>query len=241
MKIEGKNAVYELLKTDKTIDKILLENGSKDETSRKIKDMARERGVKVQFADRSALSKESETGKCQGVIAYTSDFRYTETEDILAAAKAGNGFLVALAGVEDVHNLASVLRVCECAGVDGVIIPARRSAAVTDDVVRISAGAANHVKVARVTNLNAELDKIKEAGYWVTGAEADGEDIYRADLTGNVCIVIGGEDSGIPQLTKKKCDRIVALPMHGKVNSLNASVACGITVYEVLRQRTQRG
>ena len=237
MKVEGRNAVYELLKTDKTIDKLLVENGVKDAPSLRVLSLAKEKKIKIQYLERSALHKESETGKCQGFIAFTTDYRYYDLDEILTAAEEKDGFLVMLAGIEDPHNLGSVLRVAECAGVDGVIVPVRRSAAVTDAVIRISEGAANHVKVARVTNLNAAIDRVKEAGYWVTGAELGGEDIYSSNLTGKLCLVIGGEDSGIPRLTKEKCDHVVTLPVLGSVNSLNASVACGIVVYEALRQR----
>ena len=237
MKIEGRNAVYELLKTDKTVDKLLTEDGLRDERRSAILALCKERKIKVQFVSRSVMQKESETGKCQGYIAYTSEFRYSELEEIIAAANQAEGMVVALAGVEDPHNLGSILRVCECAGVSGVILPQRRSVAVTDTVIRVSEGAATHVKVARVTNLNQALETLQENGFWVTGAELGGDNIYQADLTGKLCIVIGGEDSGIPRLTKEKCDRIVTLPMFGSVNSLNASVACGIVLYECVRQR----
>ncbi|MBQ5802293.1 MAG: 23S rRNA (guanosine(2251)-2'-O)-methyltransferase RlmB [Clostridia bacterium] len=237
MKVEGRNAVFELLKTDKTVDKLLVENGQKDDACRRILALAKDKKIKVQFLDRTALYKESETGRCQGFIAYTTDYEYADLADILSATEEKDGFIVLLAGVEDPHNLGSVIRVCECAGVDGIIIPARRAATVTDNVLRISEGAANHMKIARVTNVNAAIDTLKDAGYWITGAELGGEDIYRADLTGKLCVVIGGEDTGIPRLTKEKCDRVVTLPVMGKVNSLNASVACGIVVYEALRQR----
>ena len=142
-----------------------------------------------------------------------------------------------LDGVEDPHNLGSVIRVCECAGVDGLIIGKRRSASVTDAVMRISEGSANHLKIARVTNLNSALDEIKKANIWAYALELGGSDIYKNKLTGRICMVIGGEDTGVNELTKKKCDAHISIPMYGNVNSLNASVACGIGVFEALRQR----
>ena len=140
----------------------------------------------------------------------------------------------------DPHNLGSIIRVCECAGADGIIIGKDRSASVNDTVMRVSAGALNHVKVARVTNVNKAIDQLKENGYWVYGAEVGGSNVYKSDLSGKICLVIGGEDSGVKRLTKEKCDGIISIPMFGKVNSLNASVACGIAVYEVVRQRTSK-
>jgi 23S rRNA (guanosine2251-2'-O)-methyltransferase len=142
--------------------------------------------------------------------------------------------------ISDPHNLGSIIRVAECGGVDGIIIPERRSAQVNDTVMRISEGGANHVKIARVVNLNTALDKLKDNGFWVTGAELGGEDLYKADLTGKLCLVIGSEGFGIRKLVKENCDRIVTIPLYGKVNSLNASVACGIVLFEALRKRNGR-
>ncbi|MBQ9486138.1 MAG: 23S rRNA (guanosine(2251)-2'-O)-methyltransferase RlmB, partial [Clostridia bacterium] len=135
------------------------------------------------------------------------------------------------------HNLGSIIRVCECAGVDGVVITKDRSASVNDTVMRVSEGALNHIKVARVVNVNSAIKELKNNGYWVFGAELGGGDMYKTDLTGKIVIVIGGEDSGVKRLTKENCDGIISIPMFGKVNSLNASVACGVVVYEAVRQR----
>lgn len=238
MKIEGKNSVRELLRSKKTIDKILIANGLRDEESKNLLNVIKSSGAKYQFADKSVLDKESAGRRHQGFIAYVSDYKYAELDDILtAAADKGDAFLVMLDGVEDPHNLGSVIRVCECAGVDGLIIGKRRSASVTDAVMRISEGSANHLKIARVTNLNSALDAIKKAGFWAYAIELGGSDIYKNELTGRICMVIGGEDSGVNELTRKKCDAHVSIPMYGQVNSLNASVACGIGVFEALRQR----
>ena len=235
MKIEGRNAILELLKTDKTVDKLLMQKGAEGSAGR-IFAMAREKGIRVQFADAKALDRESETGRHQGVIAYVSDYVYADL-DVLLEKKEKPRFVIVCDGVEDVHNLGSILRVAECAGADGVIIPKNKSAQVTGAVVRISEGAANHLPVARVAGVNYAVDKLKESGYWVYGLEADGEDLYACDLTGDIALVVGGEDSGIAALTRKKCDKILSLPLRGQVNSLNASVALGIAAYEAVRQR----
>lgn len=237
MKTEGRNAVLELLKTGKNIEKILMEKGGQGSLS-VIFAEARKKEIRVQYVDKSVLDKESVTKHHQGVIAYTGEYEYFEIEDIIAEKKSEKGgFILLCDGIQDVHNLGSILRVAECSGADGVVIPKTNSACVNESVVRISAGAAEHVKVARVTNLNQTIDYLKDNGYWVYGLEADGEEIYRENLTGNIALVVGGEDSGVKRLTREKCDKVLSLPMYGKVNSLNASIALGVACYEVVRQR----
>ncbi len=239
MKIIGKNAVAELIKTDKTVDKILVMNGMRDDASRNLVKEAKNRGFKVQFAEKAVLDKECESKRHQGFIAYTSDFVYTELEDLLSSVlDKPNAFIVVADGIEDPHNLGSIIRVCECAGVDGLVIGKHRSAQVTDSVMRISEGSANHLKISRVVNINNALEKIKEAGLWAYALELGGSDIYKTDLKGKLCLVIGGEDTGVNKLTKQKCDGVITIPMSGKVNSLNASVALGVGVFEAVRQRS---
>lgn len=237
MKVEGRNSVYELLKTDKEIDKVLVQKDLKDEASKRLINVIRSHKVKVQLVDKYVIEKESESKRSQGFIAFVSDYKYFELEDVIEACEDKDGLVVVLNEILDPHNLGSIIRVCECAGADGIIIGKDRSASVSDTVMRISAGALNHVKVAKVTNINTAIDKLKENGFWVYGAEVGGGNIYKSNLTGKICLVIGGEDSGVKRLTKEKCDGIISIPMFGKVNSLNASVACGIAVYEVVRQR----
>ncbi|MBR7100365.1 MAG: 23S rRNA (guanosine(2251)-2'-O)-methyltransferase RlmB [Clostridia bacterium] len=237
MKTEGRNAVFELLKTDKSIEKILMEKGAQGSLSRIFAE-ARKKNIRVQFLDKPALDKESVTGRHQGVIAYTAEYEYYDLEDIISEKKSSSGgFIVLCDGVQDVHNLGSVLRVAECAGADGVVIPKVNSASVNESVIRISAGAAEHIKVARVTNLNSAIDTLKQNGYWIYALEADGEDIYRENLTGSIALVVGGEDSGVKRLTREKCDKTLSMPIFGKVNSLNASIALGVACYEAVRQR----
>lgn len=237
MKIQGRNAVFELLKTGKTIDKILLEKNPQGSLN-KIFAEARSKGIRVQFVDKKVLDKESPDGRHQGVIAFSTDYKYASIDDILGAT-AENGLIILCDGVEDVHNLGSIIRVAECVGANGVIIPSTNSASVTEAVIRISAGAAEHMRVAKVTSINRAIDELKKAGYWLYALEADGKSIYETDLTGNVALVIGGEDSGVKRLTREKCDYCISLPLKGKVNSLNASVALGVAAYEVLRVRSK--
>lgn len=237
MKTEGRNAVIELLKTGKNIEKIMLEKGAQGSVS-VIFAEARKKNIRVQFVDRQVLDKESETRHHQGVIAFTTEYEYFDLEDIIAEKKSEKGgFIVLCDGIEDVHNLGSILRVAECAGADGVVIPKSGCASVTESVIRISAGAAEHIKVAKVANLNQAVEKLQKEGYWVYALEAGGEDIYKENFQGNVALIVGGEDSGVKRLTKEKSDKILSIPLQGKVNSLNASVALGIAAYEVVRNR----
>lgn len=240
MKVEGRNAIYELLKTDKEIDKVLVRKDLIDEASKRLINVIKSHKIKIQPVDKYVIEKESEGKRSQGFIAFTSDYKYFDLEDVIDAAKDKDGFVILLNEVLDPHNLGSIIRVAECAGVDGVVITKDRSASVNDTVMRISEGALNHLKVARVVNVNQAIDKLKANGYWIFAAELGGEDIYKTDLTGKICLIIGGEDSGVKRLTKEKCDGIVSIPMFGKVNSLNASVACGIAVYEAVRQRKEK-
>ncbi len=237
MKVEGRNSVYELLKTDKEIDKILVRKDLQDQPSKRLINIIRSHKIKMQLVDKTVIEKESDSGHSQGFIAYTSDYKYFDIDDVIEGAKDKDGLVIILNEILDPHNLGSIIRVCECAGVDGLIIGKDRSCAVSDTVMRISQGAVNHVKIARVTNINNAIEKMQANGYWVYGAEADGGSVYKTDLKGKICLVIGGEDSGVKKLTKQKCDGIISIPMHGKINSLNASVACGIVVFEAMRQR----
>ena len=237
MTVEGKNAVSELLKTQKTIDKVMVQNGLRDGESRKLVNDLREAGVKIAFADKSVLDKQCKSGRHQGFIAFVSDFEYAYLDEMIENSKDRDCFFLVLDGIEDPHNLGSIIRVAECGGLDGIVIGKHRSASVTDTVMRISEGGANHVAIAKETNINASIEKLKEAGVWVYGLELGGSDLYKTNLKGRIAIVIGGEDTGINRLTKQKCDGVVSIKMHGKINSLNASVATGVAVFEALRQR----
>lgn len=239
MKYEGKNACREALRTEKTIDKLLVQNGIED---REIVELAKKRGVKIQFCNKQVLDEQSETKKHQGVILFASDFVYSSVEEIVESTKnRGEDLLILiLDGIEDPHNLGSILRVAECSGVSGVIIPKHRAVSVNETVAKVSAGAVSRVKVARVTNINDEIKKLKEQGVFVFVADMDGESMYRANLTGDIALVVGSEGFGVSELTRKLSDGIISIPMFGKINSLNASVSAGIVTYEAIRQRMQR-
>ena len=239
MKVEGKNAVRELLKTNRTVEKLLVENGLNDYESKRLIESAKKNRIVVSYVDKKILDKESESKKHQGFIAYVTDFKYTDIEDIVSSADE-NSLIVLADEVSDPHNLGSIIRVLECAGADGLIITERRSATVNDTVMRISEGAANHLKIAKEANINDAIDYLKENGFWVYGAEIGGESIYDTDFSGKTAIVVGSEGFGIKRLTKEKCDKIITIPMRGKVNSLNVSVACGIAVFEAVRKKNAK-
>ena len=239
MKIQGRNAVLELLKTGKNIDKILIEKNPQGSLNAIFAE-GRKKNIRVQFVDRKALDRESEDKRHQGVMAFSTDFEYASLDDILGATEVNDGLIIVCDGIEDVHNLGSVIRVAECAGAKGVIIPSNNSACVTEAVIRISAGAAQHMPVVKVNSLTHAVDRLKKSGYWLYALEADGQSVYDTNLSGNVALVIGGEDSGVRRIIKEKCDFTVSLPLKGKVNSLNASVALGIAAYEVLRRRLEK-
>lgn len=236
----GKNAVKELFASGKKIERLYVLKGAHDLGF--FIDSAKERKIRVDFCDKKQMDKLGGDLRHQGVIALTEDFRYGTIEDIYDKAKQKGEklFVVLLDGVEDPHNLGSILRVAECAGAHGVIIPERRSAAVNETVVRISAGAANHIIVAKVGNINDAIRKLKDDFVNVYCADMGGESVYDQHLCEDTAIVIGSEGFGVKELTSKLCDKAVSLPQLGKVNSLNASVACGIICYEVVRQRCSK-
>lgn len=238
MKVEGRNAVFEAIKSGRTIDRLLVQKGAKDPLIAE----AKKRGMKIFFREKEALDRESVTGKHQGFIAEITDYKYSELSDLLEVARTRNQppFIIILDGVEDPHNLGSIIRVAECAGAHGIVIPRHRSVSVNETVIKVSAGAAAHVAVAKVTNVNDAIDELKKQGLWVYCADMDGASVYETDLTGPVALVIGGEGEGVKRLTRAKCDGAVALPLLGKVNSLNASVATGAIVYERVRQTIVR-
>ncbi len=241
MKIEGKNPVRELINAEGNIEKIMIADGTSDSELRLIQKIARDKGIKVEFVDRRALDKKSETGHHQGVIAIQSEFAYAELSEILKNVKKDDKdmLFIILDEINDPHNLGSIIRVAECAGATAVIIPNRRSATVNETVIRTSAGATAHIPVIKVANINSAIEELKENGVWVYALDMDGEVMYDANLTGNIGLVVGGEGSGVKPLTRKLCDDIISIPMFGKVNSLNASVSAGIGIYEVIRQRTR--
>ncbi|AGA67960.1 rRNA methylase, putative, group 3 [Desulfitobacterium dichloroeliminans LMG P-21439] len=238
--VYGRNAVWELLQSGKPVNKLLFQS---EGTGGRFQDMvshARGQQIPFQFVDKVALDRLTEKAKHQGVLAYASPREYAEVEDILALAKEKEEdlFILVLDEVEDPHNLGALIRTADAAGVHGVIIPKRRSVSLTSTVAKTSAGAIEHVLVARVGNLVQTLKDLQKAGCWVSGAEAGGTEVYRSDLTGPRVIVVGSEGKGLSRLVKETCDEIISLPMRGQINSLNASVAGSILLYEVVRQRS---
>ena len=241
--IEGKNAVMEALRAGRPLDKIFLARGSRDRALGFIASNAKNAGIPVTECDRRKLDAMSATGGAhQGVIAMAAAREYCSLEDILDHARSlgQDPFVVVCDGLEDPRNLGAVIRCAECAGVHGVVIPRHHSAGVTAAADKASAGAAEHMLIARVANLPAALQELKKQGLWVYGAEADGESkLWHTDMKGPVCLVIGSEGQGLGRLVRENCDFIMNIPMAGKVNSLNASVAAAILLYEVVRQRNE--
>lgn len=239
--IEGRNAVTEALRAGVNIDKIYLLKGEKDAALGHIASTAREKGIVVVDADRRKLDGMSRTHSHQGVIAMAAVREYASVEDILAAAaeKGEKPLIVVCDEISDPHNLGAIIRTADAAGAHGIIIPKRRSAGLTAVVGKTSAGAVAHVPVARVPNLTACLKDLKEQGIWVFGADMNGTTgLYKADLRGPAALVIGSEGEGMSRLVAETCDFIVSIPMFGKINSLNASAAAAVLLYEAVRQRT---
>ena len=239
--IEGRNAVIEALRAGRAIDKLYINKGEVDKTLGHIASSARDKGIVVVECDRRKLDFMSQTHAHQGVIALCAVRDYCTVEELFAVAEERGEppFFVVCDEISDGHNLGAIIRSAECAGVHGVIIPKRRSAGLTAVVDKASAGAAEHMAVARVPNIPAALQELKQRGVWVYGTAADGEkDLWHTDFSGPVALVIGSEGDGMVRLVRESCDFIVSLPMKGRVSSLNASAAAAITLYEILRQRS---
>lgn len=238
--VEGRNAVLELLESDRDINKIYISDGEKHGSINKIIALAKEKKVILNEISRAKLSQMAQTENHQGVIAIVPPFNYCEIEEILDLAKnrKENPFVLILHGIEDPHNLGSIIRTAETAGVHGIIIPKRRAATVNSTVAKVSAGAVAHMKIARVNNINDAINTLKENDIWICGTDMNTDKYYYdEDFTGGIGIVIGSEGYGMSRLVKENCDFLVKIPMKGKITSLNASVSAGVVVYEVVRQR----
>ncbi len=238
--LEGRNAVIEALRSERQISMVMVASRNTGGSMRDLMELAHDRGIPIKVVDKSELESLAKTRNSQGVMAFVEPFKYIEVEEILARAKQKNEepLVVILDGVEDPQNLGAILRTCDAAGAHGVIIPTRRAAGLSTAVAKASAGAVEFVPVARVTNLVREILKLKEGGLWIAAADMEGErSLYDSDLTGPLAVVMGGEGKGLSRLTKEKCDFLVKIPMKGRISSLNASVATGVMLYEVLRQR----
>ena len=241
--VEGRNSVLELLQSGKDINKIFITRGERHGSINKIIAIAKERKVMVVEKDKKQMNQMAQNENYQGVIAIVPPFEYCEIEDILEEAKNRNEapFVLILDGIEDPHNLGSIIRTAETAGVHGIIIPKRRAASVNSTVNKVSAGAVEHMKIARVTNITDSINTLKESGLWICGTAIDTDKYYyNQDLTGSIGIVIGNEGEGMSDKVKKNCDFLVKIPMKGKVTSLNASVSAGIIIYEAVEQKMKK-
>lgn len=235
----GRNPIREALRAGRPMEKLLVATGDLSGAARDIVKLAKASNVVVQYVDRTRLDQIYPAH--QGMLAYVAAVPYVQLEDILTAArtKGEDPFIVILDGITDPHNLGAIIRSAECAGAHGVILPERRSAGLGPAAAKAAAGALNHMPVARVKNLNRAIEELQAANVWVIGTAMDGEDALKADLTGPLALVIGSEGDGISRLTLEKCDRRITLPMKGRIESLNASVAAGVLMYEVVRARTK--
>ena len=241
--IEGRNSVIELLESGRDINKIFVQDGEKHGSINKIIAMASERKILINTISKEKMKQMAQTENYQGVIAIVPPFDYVDIEDILSEAKARqeNPFIVLLDGIEDPHNLGSIIRTAETAGVHGIVIPKRRAASVNATVNKVSAGAVEHMKIARVNNMVETMKYLKEQGLWICGTDMDTKTYYYSqDLTGPLAIVIGSEGFGMSRLVKENCDFLVKIPMRGKITSLNASVSAGIVMYEAVEQRLKK-
>lgn len=238
--VEGRNAVIELLESGRDINKIFVSNGEKNGSINKILAMAKEKRVIVTEVNRKKIEEMAQSDNHQGVIAIVPPYEYCDIEEILQDAKNKNEdpFILILDGIEDPHNLGAIIRTAETAGVHGIIIPKRRAACVNSTVAKVAAGAVEHMKIARVNNINETIRMLKENDIWICGTDMDTNKFhYEQDLTGPLAIIIGSEGFGMSKLVKENCDFLVKIPMKGKITSLNASVSAGIVTYEALRQR----
>lgn len=237
--IEGRNVVLEAFRSGRTIDRLFVQDGLNDGPVRTIVREAKKQKVMIDFVSRERLDEMSKTGHHQGVIAYTAAYSYASIDDMfaLAESRGEDPFLILLDEVEDPHNIGAIIRTAEVAGAHGVILPQRRSPGLTATVAKASAGALNFLPVAKVTNLNHTIEDLKKRGMWFVCADMGGTPMYDLNLTGPIGLVIGNEGSGVSTLVEKNCDMVASIPMKGQIDSLNASVACGVLTYEVVRQR----
>ena len=238
----GRNAVRELLLSGRDVDKLYITSGEREGSINQLLGIAAERGIPITECERSRLDTMAKGGRHQGIIAIAAERNYSSIDEILAYAeeKGEPAFIVICDGVEDPHNLGAIIRSAECVGAHGIIIPKRRAVGLTATVAKSSAGALEHMRVAKVTNLASAIDDLKERGLWIYAADMDGSTYYKTDMKGPVAVVLGNEGSGISRLVKEKCDFTVSIPLYGQVNSMNVSCAAAILLADVARQRNDR-
>lgn len=241
--ITGRNSVIEALKAGRSVTRIYITAGKDSQPLLRIRSMAREKGVPVEPVSADVMRRHARGTHHQDVVAFAAAVAFADLDEVLSEvqAKGDVPFLILLDGIEDVHNLGAVIRTAECAGAHAVLVPKRRSAPVNETVGKTSAGAVEYMPVVRIGNTASFLKKLKKQGFWVIGADMDGEaDYFHSSLTGPLVLVIGSEGKGISRLVREHCDRLVRIPMFGRVNSLNASVAAALLLYEAVRQRREQ-
>ena len=239
MYIYGRNPIKEAYKAGRTIDKLFMQKGEFDPALMQVYKLAKEARTVISYVDRNMLDKLAQGGNHQGVVAAVTDFEYCAAEDILELARSKNEplLILLLDGITDPHNLGAIIRSAECFGAHGIVIPKHRSVSVNDTVIKVACGATEHILIAKVTNINDTIRMLKEQNVWVYATDFDGKPPKSVNLNGDIAIVVGSEGDGIHRLTKELCDDTLTIPQYGNVNSLNASVATGIVLYEAVRQR----
>ena len=236
--VGGRNPVAELIKSGRPVDKLIVQNGAGGSMG-KIVSMAKDAGIHIEYADKAALDRIYGSGSHQGAVAKTSEYEYADFDELLErlAAKEGDALVVLLDGIEDPHNLGAVIRTCECAGADAVVITKNRSCGLTATAAKTSAGAVEYVPCARVTNMARAVEELQQAGFWAFCADMDVERLWDREMKGKLALIIGNEGKGVSRLVREKCDFTVSIPMAGRIDSLNASNAAAILIYETVRQR----
>ncbi len=237
--IEGRNPVMETFRSGRSVEKLFLQKDLKEGAAFRIAKAASEANTLIKYVSKDFLDRMSETGRHQGVIAVASAFDYSDISEMFKKAEEKNEdpLILILDGIEDPHNLGAIIRTADLAGAHGVIIPKNRACGITSTVVKASAGAISYVPVARVTNIVNTIEKLKDKGLWIAASDMDGQSIYKQDLKGPLGLIIGSEGKGISRLVRDNSDLLISVPMKGHIDSLNASVAAGVILYEIYRQR----
>lgn len=236
MQIEGRNAVSEYIRQNGKVDTLYISKDSKEGSIKKIFALAKEQKILIKTVDKAKLDSMSETHNHQGVILVTNDYSYSNLSELIS----DSSFIVILDEIEDPRNMGAIIRSAECAGADGIIIPKRRSASINSVVEKTSAGAVSHIKIARVTNIVNAIEELKKSGFWLYGLDMSGETFYKTEFSGKVAIVVGNEGNGIGRLVKEKCDFMISIPMYGKIQSLNASAAASVVLFEIAKQKFEK-
>ena len=240
--IEGRNAIIEVFKSGRSVDKLFIQEHTKEGSMNTLLREAKKTNTLIKYVPKERLDQLSETGHHQGAVAFVAAYNYAEIDDLFAKAeeKGESPFFIILDEIEDPHNLGAIIRTANLAGAHGVIVPKNRACGLTATVVKASAGAINYTPICKVTNISQTIEALKDKGMWFVCADMEGETMYDIDLTGSIGLVIGNEGKGVSRLVKEKCDFVASIPMNGDIDSLNASVATGVLAYEIVRQRMKK-